>query len=126
MTDLARGGCQCQAIRFETDGAPRFVERCHCQSCRRATGGAFSTWVGFRDASVTWKAGQPMVYASSEGVARSFCQSCGTPLSYRGRKWPDETHFLLGVFDDPTAFTPTRDFCAEEALAWCAPPKEKP
>jgi hypothetical protein len=52
------------------------------------------------------------------GVKRGFCRSCGTPLSYESDKWPGEHHFLIGVFDDPKAFTPTSDFMKEEALSW--------
>ncbi len=117
------GGCHCGAVRFETTGSPRFVQRCHCQTCRRTTGGAFSTWVGFQDSQVRWSGVERSFYASSEGVERGYCRNCGTPLSYQGERWAGETHFLIGAFDDARAFTPTGDHFAEEALPWCAPEK---
>ncbi|NWG92293.1 MAG: GFA family protein [Parvularculaceae bacterium] len=112
------GGCHCRQVRFRAAGAPKFVSRCHCESCRRTTGGAFSTWVGFPADAVEWTAGAPVFYASSMGVKRGFCRSCGTPLSYESDRWPGERHFLIGVFDEPKAFTPTSDYMKEEALAW--------
>jgi hypothetical protein len=115
-----KGGCHCGAVRFETKGAPKFVARCHCADCRRSTGGAFSTWVGFNADQVRWPA-PPQTYESSKGVKRGFCSSCGTPVSYQGEKWAGEMHFLIGVFDDPSAFVPTGDAFGKEALAWCAP-----
>lgn len=121
MTDSAKvreGGCHCGRVRFRTTGAPRFVERCHCESCRRTTGGAFSTWIGFPSDSVEWLAEPPTDYASSAGVRRGFCRSCGTPISFGSGRWPNETHLLIGAFDDPAAFTPTGDFFPEEALPW--------
>ena len=114
----ASGGCQCGAVRFAITAPPKFVARCHCASCRRATGGTYSVWVGFRDADMRWTTGAPAVYESSPGVRRGFCAACGTPLSYQGAKWPGETHLLIGAFDDPATFTPTGDAFADEALAW--------
>ncbi|MFC6634198.1 GNAT family N-acetyltransferase [Microbulbifer taiwanensis] len=119
MTDVTyRGGCHCGAIRFEAKGAPKFVARCHCDSCRRTTGGAFSTWVGFEDPQVEWLSDADC-YCSSEGVRRGFCKQCGTPLSYQSDKWVGETHFLIGVFDEPYQFVPSGDVFTEEALPWC-------
>ncbi|WP_323845808.1 GFA family protein [Microbulbifer magnicolonia] len=119
MIDVThKGGCHCGAVRFEAGGTPKFVARCHCDSCRRTTGGAFSTWVGFKDEQVTWIS-PPAVYPSSEGVKRGFCSNCGTPLSYQSAQWPGETHFLIGVFDDPRQYVPAGDAFADEALAWC-------
>ncbi len=112
------GGCHCRKVRFRATTAPKFVSRCHCDNCRRTTGGAFSTWVGFDADSVEWTADAPEFYASSFGVKRSFCKSCGTPLSYESVKWAGERHFLIGVFDHPRAFAPTSDYRKEEALDW--------
>lgn len=113
-----QGGCQCGAVRFETTRDPRFVANCHCAACRKATGAAFSTWVGFKKEHVRWLDGEPNFYESSSGVKRGFCSQCGTPLTYAGEKWAGETHLLIGVFDDPRAFTPNADVFAGEALPW--------
>ncbi len=115
---LYEGGCHCGRVRFRASAEPKFVSRCHCHSCRKTTGGAFSTWVGFERGPVAWSGDAPIFYASSMGVKRGFCKSCGTPLSYQGEKWPDEIHFLIGVFDNPRAFTPTGQYMKDEALAW--------
>ena len=112
------GGCQCGAIRFAAEGAPLFVCNCHCRSCRKATGAAFSTWVGFADEKVSWTHGAPAFHASSPGVRRGFCAACGTPLTYSSDKWPGETHFLIGVIDDPAPFVPRKDVFTEDALDW--------
>lgn len=120
-----QGGCQCGAARFEVSGEPKFVGICHCQSCRKATGAAFSTWVGFKDENVSWLTKEPTFHASSPDVKRGFCSTCGTPLTYSGEKWAGETHFLIGAFDDPSAFTPRGAVFTEDALAWALDRKEK-
>ena len=110
--------CQCGAARAEMSGAPKFIANCHCAACRKATGAAFSTWVGFSDEQVGWLTSAPSYYASSKGVQRGYCAKCGTPLTYASDKWPGETHFLVGVMDGPHAYAPTGEAFADEALAW--------
>ncbi len=115
---IQNGGCQCGAHRFEAIGTPKFVSKCHCKSCRKATGAAFSTWVGFKSQHVSWVTKEPTFHASSNGVQRGFCAQCGTPLTYAGEKWPGEIHFLIGTFDDPNAFIPNKNVFTEDALDW--------
>lgn len=115
---IREGGCHCRKVRFRAAAEPKFVSRCHCDSCRRTTGAAFSTWVGFDAGAVEWTGEAPGFYASSAGVKRGFCKSCGTPLTYESDKWPGERHFLIGVFDDPRAIAPTGDYMKDEALDW--------
>ena len=110
--------CQCGAIHAEMTGAPKFIANCHCAACRHATGAAFSTWVGFTDDQVRWTTSEPSFYASSKGVRRGYCAACGTPLTYAGEKWPGETHFLIGVMEEPSRYTPTGDVFTDEALSW--------
>lgn len=112
------GACQCGNVRFTVTGKPKFTARCHCASCRRATGAEFSTWVGWRDAQLAWSGEKPQRYASSPGVQRGFCGKCGTPLSYQGENWPGETHLLIGLFDQPQDFPPAGDAFKDEALPW--------
>jgi len=114
---IHRGGCHCGAVRFEAHGDPKFVSNCHCHSCRKTTGAAFSTWIGFPDGQVRWVTERSR-YAGAPGVDRGFCAACGTPLSYASDKWPGETHFLIGVMDRPEDYAPTGDAFAGEALAW--------
>lgn len=117
MGETRTGGCQCGAVRFAAGGQPRFVANCHCRDCRRATGAAFSTWVGYRDEALDWT-GERAIHESSPGVARGFCAVCGTPLSFGGGKWPGETHLLIGAFDDPAGLVPSGDVFTDEKLDW--------
>ena len=121
-----KGGCQCGAVRFEASGTPKFVCKCHCNSCRKATGAAFSTWVGFKNEQVSWLTKEPSFYESSPGVQRGFCPACGTPLTYAGKNWAGETHFLVGVFDNPGVFTPDKDVFTDDALDWALNPNKQP
>jgi hypothetical protein len=119
MSDAVhKGGCRCGKVRFEASGAPKFVGNCHCASCRKATGSAYATFVGFNAPQVTWVAGAPAYYASSPGVSRGFCAECGAPLTYAGENWAGETHILIGAFDSPENYAPTGEVFTDEALAF--------
>lgn len=121
MQIIRTGGCSCGTVRYEARGTPRFVSNCHCQACRRATGAAYSTWVGFETVDVSW-AGDRRLHASSPDVQRGFCAICGSPLSYSGRRWASETHLLIGTFDSDAGLVPTGDTFPEEKLSWVSLP----
>lgn len=56
--------CLCGAVRFEALGAPDWVAHCHCESCLRHTGSAFSTVAGYREGTVRWTGERPAIFAS--------------------------------------------------------------
>lgn len=39
---MATGSCQCGAITYALSGEALFVYACHCHSCQKRTGSAFS------------------------------------------------------------------------------------
>jgi hypothetical protein len=114
----AKGSCQCGAIQFEIEGEPKWIAHCHCADCRRATGAAVSTYVGVEKANARFVAGTPRANSSSVGVRRQFCDTCGSPISYEGERWPTEIHFFVGVFDRPEDFAPKGHAFIEEKLPW--------
>lgn len=118
-TPLALSGrCLCSAIRFHATGEPKWVAHCHCESCRRQTASAFTTYAGYRHGQVTFEGDTPAHFASSPGVTRSFCPHCGTPLAFEGARWPDEIHLFLATFDTPNALAPKAHVNTIEQLAW--------
>jgi hypothetical protein len=112
------GSCLCGAVRFKARGRPLWVAHCHCQSCRRNTGSAVATFVGYRKDRLAYVAGAPEIYASSPGVTRSFCRSCGTPLTYQAERYPGEVHVYLCTLDRPQDFVPQVHVHAGEQLPW--------
>ena len=112
------GGCLCGAVRFKAGGRPLWVAHCHCRSCRRNTGSAAATFVGFEQDRFTYAAGAPGTYASSPGVTRSFCRDCGTPLTYRAERFPGEVHVYICTLDRPQDFVPQSHVHVGEQLPW--------
>jgi hypothetical protein len=113
-----QGRCHCGGIRFTATGEPLFVVLCHCESCRRSSGGAVAAWCGFRSAEVALTGTAPTYYESSPGVRRGFCPRCGTSLTFESTRWPDDIHLMASNFDNPADFMPQCHVFAGERLPW--------
>ena len=76
------GGCACGAVRFTLDAAGDDCAMCHCDTCRRWTGGVYCVVATRREALHV--AGDPALirWASSPGVERVACAACGGKLWY--------------------------------------------
>lgn len=115
---VAEGGCRCGAIAVRASGEPAVVVYCHCRDCRRSSGAPVSLFAGYRSGRVELTRGEPKVYESSAGVYRSFCGTCGTPISFEDDRLPEETYLPVGVFDDPETFEPERHDWVSRRLPW--------
>ena len=118
MTATTKGRCQCGAIAYEFEGAPRWVMHCHCESCRRAVSSALATYLGVRLEQLRYLKGEPTHYDSSPGVKRYFCATCGSPMAYTGERWPGEVHLFHGTLEDPAQWPPTAHGYVAEQLPW--------
>ena len=112
------GGCLCGAIRYRSPGDPERVVHCHCGMCRRASGAAFLTLVGFAAEGFAWTRAEPTVYRSSAQAERGFCPRCGSTLTYvlSTENW--RIFASLGSLDRPEAVTPHEHCFTDERLAW--------
>jgi hypothetical protein len=115
MTEVHTGGCQCGAVRFRLEGAPRNVSICHCRMCQKAFGALYAPLVDADVDTVVWTRGRPKYFRSSNFVLRGFCGNCGTPLTYQA---PDGVGLALGAFDDPARLPPVVQFGIEARIAY--------
>jgi len=114
------GGCLCGAVRYRCTGPENWCCHCHCRSCRKATASPFTTFFGMPRAAVTFSGAEPGRYASSPGVRRSYCRTCGTPLAYETEADPGEIHLYAATLDDPQGVTPAFHSFWAEKLDWIA------
>ena len=115
MAEFHSGGCQCGAVRFRVEGAPRGASICHCRMCQKAVGNYFAAYVGFKAEQVEWTRGGPTIFVSSDFAKRGFCSACGTPLTYQYS--PKRISLAIGAFDEPNLFPPTIQYEAESKVA---------
>lgn len=118
------GHCLCGAIRFTVSEPMNWVLHCHCESCRRATASPMTTFASAPDAQITWSGIAPARFASSPGVSRGFCPTCGSPVFYRNADLPGETHLHVALLDDPDALVPQGHDFLEERIGWMHPVPE--
>ena len=112
------GHCYCGAVKFEVTGKSDWIGHCHCQSCRRQSGSVMTTFAGFRNDQVVFTGAMPNRFSSDDGVTRSFCGQCGSPVAYQSSDRPDDTHLHLGLFDDLEPLVPIDHSFLHEKPGW--------
>ncbi len=110
------GGCLCGDIRFQASENPECVGHCHCSLCRRQTGTAFTTGVGFRAEAFEWTKGNPTYFHDPLGVVRSFCARCGSSMTWEP---PDcGITVFIGSLDRAEDVRPTSHVYTSSMLPW--------
>ena len=77
-----------------------------------------TTYVGVLDGTWKWTGKLPKIFRSSPGVERSFCDNCGTPISFRSEKMSGVMHLYVAAMEKPDEFEPTLHVAHEEKLSW--------
>jgi hypothetical protein len=75
-------------------------------------------WFTVRRADFRLTAGAPARFASSARVVRTFCPSCGAPLTFESDEYPDEIDVTTASLDDPEAMPPRDHTHTETRLRW--------
>jgi hypothetical protein len=112
------GGCYCGKVRFSAAQEPIHQANCHCANCRRAAGAQAVAWITVPRASLKFQQGEPKQYRTDTGAVRTFCDVCGTSLTYEIESRPGEVDITTGSLDQPEKFAPTKDVFPEEKLPW--------
>lgn len=102
--ETLRGSCLCGAVQYEVEGSPMWMGHCHCAHCRKQHGSAFSTYAGWPSERFRFLSGQDRVkgYASSPGIARQFCEVCGSSLFFASEGNTAGVSIALGTLEgDP-------------------------
>jgi len=97
-----KGSCLCGAVKVFAKTASNKAGACHCDMCRKWSGGPFmavdcGTEVSFE--------GEKNIglFGSSDWAERGFCTKCGSNLFYK-LKETGQYMMAVGVFDDNESF----------------------
>jgi len=112
------GGCLCGAVRYCATRIAAAAAYCHCRTCRRASGAPVVAWITVARDGFEFVRGTPRSYRSSEHVSRTFCPTCGTPLSYAHDAYPDALDLTTASLDDPGSFPPSDHVWTSHAIDW--------
>jgi hypothetical protein len=114
------GGCLCGAVRYRIEGTPGQVTHCHCTICRKSSGAAFVTWVGFPVDAFAFVKGTPAIHRATAKAERAFCPACGTQLTFRHADSAQQIDVTAGSLDDPEAVRPDAHIWIASRLPWLA------
>ena len=113
-----RGGCYCGAVRYEAQGKPSNKSICHCKSCQALSSAPAVPWTTFERKRFKFTKGRPRAFKSSKPVRRTFCPTCGTPLTYDSTRWPRTIDVTTVSLDKPERFPPTHHSYVSHDIAW--------
>jgi hypothetical protein len=88
---MLTGSCLCGGVAYEVDAAVGPIAHCHCATCRKAHGSAFSSVSSVPRDKFRWTKGTNLLasYESSPGKVRPvFAQSAVHRLSPSGQDGP--------------------------------------
>ncbi len=95
---------------------------CHCETCRKAHGAAFSSLSAVPRERFRWTKGEAMVKAfeSSPGKRRWFCSECGSHIVAERR---ESGHIMLrlGCLDTPITVERQFHIWRSDAASWFDP-----
>jgi hypothetical protein len=85
MSDITlAGSCLCGSVAYELRGDARRFFHCHCERCRKSSGGAHASNIILKLQEITWTAGEQLTrrykVPEAERFAVVFCSECGSPL----------------------------------------------
>jgi hypothetical protein len=132
MSDALEGGCACQAVRYRIEGAPMFVNCCHCSDCQTESGTAFAVNAMFEADRVVLTKGAPeavmLPTASGKGQQVWRCPDCHVALwSNYGGDTRDALRFVrVGTLDNAAALPPNAHVYTRSKLPWVGLPEGVP
>jgi hypothetical protein len=115
---MIRGGCFCGFVRYEANGPVSNETSCHCSICRRTSGAPSVAWITVPAAGFRVLDGKPHDFPSSDHGQRTFCPRCGTPLTFRSTRFPDEIDITTCSLETPADWPPRDHTWTSAALSW--------
>ncbi len=122
MTLPITGGCQCGAVRYQSEESPSDSNYCHCRIRQRTSGAPVVAFVEFAGQSFRFTEGAPTYYRSSGFAERGFCPTCGSSLVYRplDTDESDAVYVCAGTLDRPADARPKWHTGIESQVPWLA------
>ena len=118
---ILTGGCLCGDLRWKAHAPPKYMGLCYCADCRRASGSAFSPFMGFDAAAITitgrWTV-HTVTHADGRSATRNSCVVCGGLVFGGELGKSDEYNIYAGSLDDAAQFKPTVALFVRDKPDW--------
>ena len=119
---MLSGSCLCGAVAYEADAPLERIVHCHCQTCRKTHGAAFSSVTAVPREKFRWVRGEALLagYESSPGKFRRFCSRCGSHIVAERVAQP-VVLLRLGCLDTPVTERPQLHIWRSDGASWYDP-----
>ena len=119
---MLNGSCLCGSVAYEADATIQHIVHCHCQTCRKTHGAAFSSVTAVPRDKFKWTKGAALLGAieSSPGKFRRFCPKCGSHIMAERTAQP-VVLLRLGCLDTPLKDVPQTHIWRSDSASWYDP-----
>ena len=124
---MLTGSCLCGSVAYEVDAEPGAIVHCHCQTCRKTHGAAFSTVTNVPRDRFRWTKGEHRLgsFESSPGKRRFFCSNCGSHIVAE-RFGTGKMLLRMGCLDTPITDRPRMHIWRSLGATWFDPKDQLP
>ena len=123
------GRCQCGAVTYTVTAEPLFTYACHCGSCQKRTGSAFSMGslvpldaLQLEGELTAWSRRSDQGYTNT----RFSCADCGNIIYGEGETSPGLAKLQTGTLDETTGAAPDVHMWTCNKQAWVELPRGVP
>jgi len=113
-------------VKFELTEAPETLRYCHCESCKKLSGGAATVNGRVPSTAIRILEGEDLLqtFQPAEGSSKTFCLACGSNLF--GGGWPESetTSVRAPALDDPLDARPSAHIFVRSLAAWETLPED--
>jgi len=119
---MINGSCLCGEIKYSINRKIGEITHCHCTTCRKAHGAAFSSVAAVQKEDFEFKSGEELIkcYPSSPDKVRCFCSNCGSHI-YAHRKGQSHYILRLGTLDDDPGVKAVNHIWLSKKAPWYDP-----
>lgn len=121
---MLTGSCLCGGVAYEVDAELGRIAHCHCPTCRKTHGAAFSSVTAVPREKFRWVRGAELLgsFESSAGKFRRFCTRCGSHIMAERTAQPTVL-LRLGCLDTATGERPQVHIWRSQGASWYDPKK---
>ena len=124
---MLTGSCLCGSVAYEVDAEIGPIVHCHCVTCRKTHGSAFSTVGRVPRDRFRWTRGESLLkgFESSLRKTRYFCSQCGSHIVAE-RAGTGTILLRMGCLDSTIKDQPKMHIWRSDAASWYDPKQQLP
>ncbi len=125
---MVKGSCHCKKVEFEIAEEELSVRYCYCETCRKLSGGDYSSVARVDSCKFNITQGKESLisYESRPGKNRYYCPNCFSPIYVTTNNELSFLRVRLGLIDGEPKVTVTGHMWVSEKPNWCLIKDELP